>query len=160
MVFLPPFRRSITWPYTPVLACCSHTQRLSWTTFSYLATRGRRVVVRMGSFEESTEGSTSPPDYQPSSSVSSTHRPPAARSTPTNSQCQFEWAKPDLSPGTPWHFARIYNSIDAYKGLRDRKQQFLKGLADLNRHRANYGPAGIQPSCSWALDFALDRMGR
>jgi hypothetical protein len=34
--------------------------------------------------------------------------------------------------------------VDACKGLRDRKQQFLKGLADLDRHRANYGPDGIQ----------------
>jgi hypothetical protein len=50
MVFLSPFRRSITWPYTPALACWSHTRRLSWTTFSYLTTRGRRVLVITGSY--------------------------------------------------------------------------------------------------------------
>ena len=100
-------------------------------------------------FEESTEGPTSPPDNQPSSSVPSAHRPPAASSTPTDSQFhseegQFEWVKPDLSPVAQWHLARIYNLLDACKGLRDRNQQFLKGLADLDRHRANYGPDGIQ----------------
>jgi hypothetical protein len=52
--------------------------------------------------------------------------------------------KPDLSPGSPWHLARIYNLVDACKGLRDRKQQFLSGLADLDRHRANYRPDGIR----------------
>jgi hypothetical protein len=44
---------------------------------------------------------------------------------------QFEWVKPDLSPGSPWHLARIYNLVDSCKGLRDRNQQFLKGFTDL-----------------------------
>ena len=57
---------------------------------------------------------------------------------------QFEWVKPDLSPVSQWNLARIWNLLDACKGLRDRNQQFLKGLADLDRHRANYGPEAIQ----------------
>jgi hypothetical protein len=56
-------------------------------------------------FEESTEGPTSTPDNQSSSGVPSAHRPPAASSTHTDSQFhseegQFEWVKPDLSPGS------------------------------------------------------------
>jgi hypothetical protein len=113
-------------------------------------------------FEESTEGPTSPPDNQPSSGVPSAHRPLAASSTHTDSQFhseegQFEWVKPDLSPGSPWHLARIYNLIDACKGLRDRNQQFLNGLADLDRHRANYGPDGIQQLRVIWCDFPSER---
>jgi hypothetical protein len=93
-------------------------------------------------FEESTEGPMSPPDDQPAPSLPSAHRPPAASSTPTDSQFhseegQFEWVKPDLSPVSPWNLARIYNLVDACKGLRDRKQPFLNGLADRIRHWAN-----------------------
>ena len=57
---------------------------------------------------------------------------------------QFEGVKPDFPPVSQWHPAAIHNLPDACKGLRDHNQQFLKGLADLDRHRANYGPDGIQ----------------
>jgi hypothetical protein len=101
-----------------------------------------RAIVPL--FEESNEGPMSPPGNQLSSGVPSAHRPPAARSTHTVSQFhseegQFEWVKHDLSSGSPWHFSRIYNLIDACNELRDRKQQFSNGLADLDRHRDNYG---------------------
>ena len=61
----------------------------------------------------------------------------------TSEAGRFEWVKPDLSRGSSWHLARVYNLVDACKGLRDRKQHFLKGLADLENHRSNYGPDGI-----------------
>jgi hypothetical protein len=100
-------------------------------------------------YKESTEGPTSPLDNQPSSSVPSTYHPPAASSTHTDFQFhseegQFEWVKLDLSPGSPWQLAPIYNLVDAYKGLRDHKEHFLNGVADLDRHRANYRPDGMR----------------
>ena len=49
----------------------------------------------------------------------------------TSEAGRFEWVKPDLSRGSSWHLARVYNIVDACKGLRDRKQHFLKGPADL-----------------------------
>jgi hypothetical protein len=39
-----------------------------------------------------------------------------------------------LSSGSPGHLARIYISVDACKGPRDRNQQFFNGLVDLVCH--------------------------
>ena len=87
-------------------------------------------------FQENTEGSTSARDQQPESSAPSAHRPTAASPTHmddrfTSEAGRFEWVKPDLSRGSSWHLARVYNLVDACKGLRDRKQHFLKGPANL-----------------------------
>jgi hypothetical protein len=106
-----------------------------------------RVVSPL--FNTRPEGLLLTPDDQPASSVPSARRQPTASSTHTDSQFHseeghFEWVNTDLSLGSPWHLACIYNLVDACKGLRDRKQQFLNGLADLDRHQANYGPDGIR----------------
>jgi hypothetical protein len=48
-----------------------------------------------------------------------------------------------LSTRSPWHLARIYSVVNACKGLRDRNQQFFKGLADLGCRltvRRKYSP--------------------
>jgi hypothetical protein len=59
---------------------------------------------------------TSSLDDQPSSSAPSAKRPGGELTT-----YRLELVKPDLSPGSPRHLARIYNLIDSCKGLRDRK---------------------------------------
>jgi hypothetical protein len=56
----------------------------------------------------------------------------------------FKWVQPDISEGSPWHLDRVYKLVDACKTLPDWTEQFLEGLEALKRHRANYGPDGIQ----------------
>ena len=34
----------------------------------------------------------------------------------TSEAGRFEWVKPDLSRGSSWHLARVYNLVDAAKG--------------------------------------------
>ena len=56
----------------------------------------------------------------------------------------FKWVQPDISEGSPWHLDRVYKLVDACKALPDRMERVLEGLEALKRHRANYGPNGIQ----------------
>ena len=56
----------------------------------------------------------------------------------------FKWVQLDISEGSPWHLDRVYKLVDACKTLPDWTEQFLEGLEALKRHRANYGPDGIQ----------------
>jgi hypothetical protein len=51
----------------------------------------------------------------------------------------WQWEPPDISQGSPWHMDRVYNLLDACKGLKESLRHFDEGLLALDRHRQNYG---------------------
>jgi hypothetical protein len=52
----------------------------------------------------------------------------------------WTWSPPDLSPGSPWYLSRVYNLLDACKGVPTHcLEWFDEGIAALARHRLNYG---------------------
>jgi hypothetical protein len=56
----------------------------------------------------------------------------------------WQWSGPDLTPGRRWHSDQVAALAEACKGIRNRERWFRRGLADLERHRRNYGGNGIK----------------
>jgi hypothetical protein len=50
----------------------------------------------------------------------------------------WSWAPPDISKGSPWHLARVYNLLDACKGYHNCLRHFDEGQRALDCHRSNY----------------------
>jgi hypothetical protein len=68
----------------------------------------------------------------------------------------WHWVPPDITAGSPQHLGRVYNLLDACKGLHDFLRHFDEGIRALDRHRSNYSGTITHLQILW-WEFPCER---